>query len=225
MKELNYETIKNKIDTYYKEKLILENKIENDVEKKMILFNVFGNLNQDLEIKDLYILELIGNINILKYTTVNNEKNNRVETIVFVKDDNPIFKVEHHEQKNKDTVYCDTCYTVYEENSCYLMNKLHTTTLTNDNFSTSEVTIINRVDPNIREYYQKKYKFYQRDSKVIALKTKNKMYIEMDAGYENILLTAEKLINGISSKVIKNLENIILGDQVKEYKISRRVKK
>lgn len=225
MNELSYETIKQKINTYYKEKAILEKKVEDDNQKKSILANIFNSINQDLVIKDLYITELIGDINILKYKIIDKEKNIEIDTIVLTKDNNPIIKIENNSKKNKDTVYCNTTYSIYIENSHYLMNKFHTTTLINQNFATTKVTILNNIHHNTREYYQKEYIFYENNSKIIAIQFKNKMYIEMEAEFENTLLTAHKLIDSISSNIIRTLNNIIFDDQVKEYKINRKIKK
>ena len=83
MKLLNYEDIKNKIVKYYSEKLKIERKIEDEDKQKQILTTIFGRIDQDFEIKDFYVMELIGDESILKYTGIDNEKNKEIENIIL----------------------------------------------------------------------------------------------------------------------------------------------
>lgn len=225
MKLLNYEDIKNKIVKYYSEKLKIERKIEDEDKQKQILTTIFGRIDQDFEIKDFYVMELIGDESILKYTGIDNEKNKEIENIILIKNSKPIFKLEHYEKKKKDTTYCENAYSIYEENSYYLMNKIHTTTITNQNFTNLTTIILNRTNHNIRDYYRKKYTFYLNNNNVIALRTNNSMYIETEVSFENILPTALKLINNSSTKIVNHLENITTEDNVKEYHVRRKIKK
>lgn len=219
---VNYDEVKRDIDSYYNSKLKVERKIENLDEQKKILTTIFGNIEMNFEISDFYVAELIGDVNILKYKTFETTKNKKVEIMVLIKDNKPIFSVKHHERKDKLVTYFEDSYSIYEEDSHYLINRVDITNITSGEFVTSNVKLLNKTDTNIREYYKKEYTFYINDVRIVALKSDSDMYISSEANFENKCIIALKRINNTLARVIDSLENIIVGDKVKEYRIHRK---
>lgn len=222
MEVLNYENIKNQIEEFYKEKIEIERKVEDKEQIEKIITSIFGSNVSIPKAKDLFLIKLIGNITILKYINVDKEINKETEVIVLVKNNKPLFKLEHHERKNNDTEYTIDTYCTYQENIHYLESKINIETITNDTFKTSTVKILSKTPLDIREYFRREYTFYVNNAKIISFRTGDKMYIENEPNFENVLTSAIKLIDKTSTKVINHLENITLEDNVRKYKIRRK---
>lgn len=219
---LNYDNVKNKIEEFCEGKVKIEKKIMNEEEIRELLFSIFGNVELNVTVKDFYISELLGDMCLLKYMTVNNENKKETETMVLVKNDCPLFKIESYKQENNEINYVIDSYCTYEQNSHYLMNRINIETLSNDLFKTCAVRILNRASLDIRSYYRKDYTFYINSGKVISFKTDDKMFIDGESNFENMLDVATKLVDKTSARIINHLDNIILEDNVKEYRIRRK---
>jgi len=221
MTDLNYETLKNKIMDLKKTRLKIEKIIENDEEIKEILLTLFKISNSN-KIIGFHLFELFDNMSILNYKTLDMEKNKEFEIIVLIKENKPIFKMEHHEKKNSEVNYYEDIYSIYKEKSSYLDSRIYNKSLQSSNFLTSNITILDSSDFKTRQYHRKEYSFNVTDEKIISLRTSNNMYLEGENNFEYRLSSVISQINQVYRKINCRLENIIFEDKVKEYQIKRK---
>jgi hypothetical protein len=219
MNELNYNFIKNQIEAYYKNKIYIEEYIREEERKQRLesILRIFDNTKID----NLCIIYL-NNIKILKYQIDEMEQDKKTECILILEDDNPIFKMTHHEKENNTSIYQEDSYAIYQENTSYLTSKINFSTLKQNDFEIDNILLLDMVDHSTREYYQKKYYLYKQNGNTNILKMNNQIYLEGENSFCSRIDTINNLVNLVSDKIKNRLEEILLEERVKEYHISRK---
>lgn len=214
MTDLNYETLNEKIENYYKSKISVEFCIDIQEEKEKIISEILK--SEDLgKIFGLFKIIKLDEITILKYETIDIPKNRKIENIVIVSKDNGVFKLEHYEPSNKISYKEDT-FSTYDKNK-RLINRIYIENV----FDIVRVKILDK-NSKTKEYYQKDYTFYKSENKIVSLRINNEMYFENENSFTNRLNTTINLVGRVYTKISNNLEKMLGYEKLKEYKILRK---
>lgn len=221
MRVVNYEEIKNKVEDYYKNKVYIEQIIDDERLKKNLFSTIFPNRNKMDVTNDLHLITLYD-FTIIRYESINLENNRLAKNILIIKDEKPVFSIEYINIKNYDIKYSKTQATIYEENSFYIASRIKETIIESKAGSTDNIEILDQEIGDNRKYYNKIYQFYEnKDNKIVAIHVNNVIYLDGQDGFTNTTEVGKKRIGIVANKIDNALDSI-LGEKVKTYEISRK---
>lgn len=222
MEAVNYNDFLEKLEKYKQKSLYIErNQFDEKIQKLLISDLYVSKELKNIKINNFKITEF-SEFSLYEYETENYLKKEKVSTVVIVIDGKPVIKIEHSENKLNGLTYSNDIYSLYEENTKYLVNKTSINSMVIGDTKTTTVDLLSRKDSVIREYIQRQIRFYKNKDEVLSFCIDSEMLLYNETCFENRL-------NIIRSEINKNLLtfkdkfNSLLGlEYVKEYKIHRK---
>lgn len=217
----NYDEILKMVEEIKISKSFLKDEITDENEMLVLMYKIFGNNFDNNLTFNYFRIYMIDSYLILDYETLDINKRKAVKNLVFVKEYNPILKVDYYSNINNGTKYVEESYSTYLENSNKLSRRLESKTLQNGSFIKHDLNLLNK---NLEKdnYSVHRYELYYSNCEVVAVKNKSNMYLKQEPRFTQIINninSKEELISrDISDKI-----NYILGiDDTKIYTIKRK---
>lgn len=217
MHAVDYNDLNKKIHDFCRNKVYIENIIEIESVRKQML-NSLINIDDTKEIGNMKQV-LVDDFSILEYELINSENGRVTKNIMIVRGELPVVRLEHYEDGN----YVEDSYSIYSDGSNRLSDRLSIKSykmIDNEHLS---ISILGQFSNTLGDgsYFRKKYSVYITNGNIQAINTNDTMYIENEAGFDNILRTFDDLISRFSFKLNQKVDNL-MGDNVQEYHIKRK---
>ncbi len=217
MHAVDYNDLNKKIHDFYRNKVYIENIIEIESVRKQML-NSLINIDDTKEIGNMKQI-LVDDFSILEYELINSENGRVTKNIMIVRGELPVVRLEHYEDGN----YVEDSYSIYSDNSNRLSDRLSFKSYKMIDNQHLSISILGQFSNTLDDgsYFRKKYSVYITNGNIQAINTNDTMYIENEAGFDNILRTFDDLISRFSFKLNQKVDNL-MGDNVQEYHIKRK---
>lgn len=217
MHAVDYNDLNKKIHDFYRNKVYIENIIEIESVRKQML-NSLINIDDTKEIGNMKQI-LVDDFSILEYELINSENGRVTKNIMIVRGELPVVRLEHYEDGN----YVEDSYSIYSDGSNRLSDRLSIKSYKMIDNQHLSISILGQFSNTLDDgsYFRKKYSVYITNGNIQAINTNDTMYIENEAGFDNILRTFDDLISRFSFKLNQKVDNL-MGDNVQEYHIKRK---
>lgn len=217
MHAVDYNDLNKKIHDFYRNKVYIENIIEIESVRKQML-NSLINIDDTKEIGNMKRI-LVDDFSILEYELINSENGRVTKNIMIVRGELPVVRLEHYEDGN----YVEDSYSIYSDGSNRLSDRLSIKSYKMIDNQHLSISILGQFSNTLDDgsYFRKKYSVYITNGNIQAINTNDTMYIENEAGFDNILRTFDDLISRFSFKLNQKVDNL-MGDNVQEYHIKRK---
>lgn len=227
---LDYFDITEKINELRsKSNVTVTNNITDKYEKDSLLRKVFKNkYHEELDIFNM-TLEQLDKYSILSYCTKEMTPSVEKINIVILDKQTPLLKVESYSEWYRNNPGVETeeyVYSVYDEDSSKLKNRLKVKNSILDGMVVKEIKILNKQEDGIRSYTRHNYRIYTnvRNNEVLGFVNHDKVWLKGALSFEQRLATINENINKVSNIISDSFEELVNGEKVKQYEIKRKNK-
>lgn len=165
---------------------------------------------------NLLKIKTLDDISVLEYELIDTLSCNKTNGIVIIKDNTCIFSMECEETNNNFIRCKKESFSIYDES----FNTIYNLCIENG-ASITNISLLNK-RTNEEEVYSKNYSFYHNENGIAALKVDDeKVCFRLDNGFTIGIESANKLIEEVSSKIDRKLDELLGIEKVKQYQIKR----
>lgn len=222
MEAVNYNELLEKIKKYKEKSIFIEKEYFDEKLQKQLISDLYVSKEiKNVKIKNFKVSEF-SDFSLYEFEIENYLRKENVNTVVIVKDGNPVIKIEHSENKVNGLIYSNDIYSLYEKDTKYLLSKTSINSIIIGDAKTIRVDLLSKKDTAIREYLKKQIKFYQKEDEVLSFCIDDEMFLYNEGCFENRL-------NIITSEINKNIlefkdrfNNLLGLEYVKSYKIRKK---
>ena len=212
-----YNSVKGKIEEYLKENTFMSSEITTENYKKAMIKDVLGlKFDKNSIINDFEIIYCFDEVRIIRFNSSNLERNKEKNSIILVKNNEPVIRIDYLEKNYNDSIYSEECYYIYDKN--YLKDLFRINTLEKDNFRKEDVALYMNISDDSK-FLTKKYNMYILNDEIFSIGKENKTFLIGDNSFNSRSNTLLKENNRIRINVLNVVDSVLGFDDVKEYKI------